>query len=87
MIRALILLLLLTSAAHSADCPSDKPIKRKTTWLPTTITCTALACSPKLVCATHSDRCWYQAVDCNRCSPEPQEIEICLSQEELDKSR
>lgn len=69
-------------------CPPERPHKRTTTIYPQSTMCTTMACAPKLVCGKDTDRCAYVPTnDCNRCSPEPRDVEICLSSEELERAR
>jgi hypothetical protein len=81
--RVVIILLLFCGPAL-ADCPPDRPHARTVVEYPSMITCTLLACMPRLVCPTDgSERCGYQTWDCNRCTPEPVDKQLCLSDEEL----
>jgi hypothetical protein len=76
------------TAANSADCPPERPIKR--TLSTGMMNCTLVACIGKLVCPPNPPpgmaECFRMpASDCNTCTPVT--TEICLSQAELDKAR
>lgn len=67
-------------------CPTERPNLRQYTKFSSVVTCTAIACVPRLVCG--SERCSYMPVtDCNRCTPISEEGQLCLSDEELERAK
>ena len=85
------------TVVHGAECPVDRPIKKKALASPNVVICDAVACTT-LVCPKGGSissitidnvpviaDCYYIQGACNKCSmPEP--VDICLTEEELRKA-
>lgn len=68
--------------ADNGYCPPHRPHKRIVTQYPSSMT--LVACLPRLVCGP--ERCAQETVVCNR-SNGPVDVEICLSDAELERAR